>query len=563
MNDQHRPTPLSKPAARRQHDADTVAAEPTAPGYDWAMSLGVDHRLNQLDATAELPDDADTTDAAGEPDPFAKIGLTYDDVLLLPGETDVIPSDVDTTSRLTREISLRIPLVSAAMDTVTESRMAIAMARQGGIGILHRNLSIDDQAYQVDLVKRTQTGMISNPVTIGPDATLEELDGLAGEYRISGFPVVDPDRMLIGMITNRDLRFTPVAEWSSTRVRDVMTPTPLVTGRVGISRDEATALLRQHKRERLPIVDEQGRLAGLITVKDFVKSEQFPHASKDDHGRLLVGAAIGFFGDAWERATRLVEAGVDVLVADTANGHARLMLDMVRRLKADPATRHVQVIGGNVATRAGAQALVDAGVDAVKVGVGPGSICSTRVVAGVGVPQVTAIYDASLACRRAGVPVIGDGGLQYSGDIAKALVAGADTVMLGSLLAGCEESPGELIFVNGKQFKSYRGMGSLGAMASRGKKSFSKDRYFQADVASDDKIIAEGIEGQVAYRGPLGNVVHQLVGGLHQSMFYVGAATVPQLKARGKFVRITSAGLKESHPHDIQMTVEAPNYSGR
>jgi IMP dehydrogenase len=563
MNDQHRPTPLSKPAARRQHDADTVAAEPTAPGYDWAMSLGVDHRLNQLDATAELPDDADTTDAAGEPDPFAKIGLTYDDVLLLPGETDVIPSDVDTTSRLTREISLRIPLVSAAMDTVTESRMAIAMARQGGIGILHRNLSIDDQAYQVDLVKRTQTGMISNPVTIGPDATLEELDGLAGEYRISGFPVVDPDRMLIGMITNRDLRFTPVAEWSSTRVRDVMTPTPLVTGRVGISRDEATALLRQHKRERLPIVDEQGRLAGLITVKDFVKSEQFPHASKDDHGRLLVGAAIGFFGDAWERATRLVEAGVDVLVADTANGHARLMLDMVRRLKADPATRHVQVIGGNVATRAGAQALVDAGVDAVKVGVGPGSICTTRVVAGVGVPQVTAIYDASLACRRAGVPVIGDGGLQYSGDIAKALVAGADTVMLGSLLAGCEESPGELIFVNGKQFKSYRGMGSLGAMASRGKKSFSKDRYFQADVTSDDKIIAEGIEGQVAYRGPLGNVVHQLVGGLHQSMFYVGAATVPQLKARGKFVRITSAGLKESHPHDIQMTVEAPNYSGR
>jgi IMP dehydrogenase len=563
MNDQHRPTPLSKPAARRQHDADTVAAEPTAPGYDWAMSLGVDHRLNQLDATAELPDDADTTDAAGEPDPFAKIGLTYDDVLLLPGETDVIPSDVDTTSRLTREISLRIPLVSAAMDTVTESRMAIAMARQGGIGILHRNLSIDDQAYQVDLVKRTQTGMISNPVTIGPDATLEELDGLAGEYRISGFPVVDPDRMLIGMITNRDLRFTPVAEWSSTRVRDVMTPTPLVTGRVGISRDEATALLRQHKRERLPIVDEQGRLAGLITVKDFVKSEQFPHASKDDHGRLLVGAAIGFFGDAWERATRLVEAGVDVLVADTANGHARLMLDMVRRLKADPATRHVQVIGGNVATRAGAQALVDAGVAAVKVGVGPGSICTTRVVAGVGVPQVTAIYDASLACRRAGVPVIGDGGLQYSGDIAKALVAGADTVMLGSLLAGCEESPGELIFVNGKQFKSYRGMGSLGAMASRGKKSFSKDRYFQADVASDDKIIAEGIEGQVAYRGPLGNVVHQLVGGLHQSMFYVGAATVPQLKARGKFVRISSAGIKESHPHDIQMTVEAPNYSGR
>jgi IMP dehydrogenase len=491
------------------------------------------------------------------------MGLTYDDVLLLPGETDVVPSEVDTTSRLTREIDLRIPLVSSAMDTVTESRMAIAMARQGGIGVLHRNLSIEDQAYQVDLVKRTQTGMISNPVTIGPGATLEDLDRRCGEYRVSGLPVVDADTTLLGMITNRDLRFTPVAEWATTRVRDVMTPMPLVTGPVGISREDATTLLRQHKRERLPLVDAQGRLAGLITVKDFVKSEQFPDASKDGHGRLMVGAAVGYFGEAWERATTLIEAGVDVLVVDTAHGHARLLLDMIRRLKADPATRHVQVIGGNIATRAGAQALVDAGVDGVKVGVGPGSICTTRVVAGVGVPQVTAIYDASLACRRAGVPVIGDGGLQYSGDIAKALVAGADTVMLGSLLAGCEESPGDLIFVNGKQFKSYRGMGSLGAMSSRGKKSYSKDRYFQADVTSDDKIVPEGIEGQVAYRGPLGNVVHQLVGGLHQSMFYVGARTVPELKARGRFVRITSAGLKESHPHDIQMTVEAPNYSGQ
>ena len=531
--------------------------------YDWAMSLGVDlDNRQRLEESAPAP--ASAAAPAPEPeehDPFGKLGLTYDDVLLLPGETDVIPSEVDTTARLTREISLRVPLVSAAMDTVTESRMAIAMARQGGLGVLHRNLSIQDQAYQVDLVKRTQTGMISNPITIGPDATLEELDRICGEYRVSGLPVVQPDSTLIGMITNRDLRFTPVAEWGTTLVRDVMTPMPLVTGAVGISRDDATALLRQHKRERLPLIDDRGRLAGLITVKDFVKSEQFPHASKDDHGRLLVGAAIGFFGDAWERATTLVDAGVDVLVADTANGHARLLLDMIRRLKSDPATAHVQVIGGNVATRAGAQALVDAGVDAVKVGVGPGSNSTTRVVAGVGVPQVTAIHDASLACRRAGVPVIGDGGLQYSGDIAKALVAGADTVMLGSLLAGCEESPGDLIFVNGKQFKSYRGMGSLGAMASRGKKSYSKDRYFQADVSSDDKIVPEGIEGQVAYRGPLGNVVHQLVGGLHQSMFYVGAHTIPELQARGKFVRITSAGLKESHPHDIQMTVEAPNYS--
>ena len=502
-------------------------------------------------------------DGAGERPLVTELGLTYDDVLLLPGETDVVPSEVDTTTRLTRELTLSVPLVSAAMDTVTESRMAIAMARIGGIGILHRNLSIDDQAYQVDLVKRTQTGMISNPVTIGKDATLEELDETCGRYRVSGLPVVAPDQTLLGIVTNRDLRFTPVAEWGTTLVRDVMTPMPLITGRVGISHEEATTLLRQHKRERLPIVDERGRLAGLITVKDFVKSEQFPNASKDADGRLLVGAAIGFFGDAWERATRLVEAGVDVLVADTANGHARLLLDMIRRLKSDPATAHVQIIGGNIATRAGAQALIDAGVDGVKVGVGPGSICTTRVVAGVGVPQVTAIYNAAKACRPAGIPLIGDGGLQYSGDIAKALVAGADTVMIGGLLAGSEESPGELVLINGKQFKAYRGMGSLGAMASRGKKSYSKDRYFQADVTSDDKIVPEGIEGQVAYRGPVGAVTHQLIGGLHQSMFYVGAPTIADLNARGQFVRITSAGLKESHPHDVTGIVDAPNYSSR
>jgi IMP dehydrogenase len=504
---------------------------------------------------------SDRSDQAA--DVLAPLGLTYDDVLLLPGETDVIPSEVDTTTRLTREISLRVPLVSSAMDTVTESRMAIAMARQGGIGVLHRNLSIEDQAYQVDLVKRTQTGMISNPITIGADATLEDLDEICGQYRVSGLPVVDSDNRLLGIITNRDLRFTPVAEWATTKVDEMMTPMPLITAPVGISREDATALLRQHKRERLPIVDAEGRLAGLITVKDFVKSEQFPQASKDDHGRLLVAAAIGYFGDAWQRATTLVEAGVDVLVPDVANGHARLMLEVIRRLKSDPATRHVQVLAGNIGTREGAQALVDAGADGVKVGVGPGSICTTRVVAGVGVPQVTAINEAAQAAGAAGVPVVGDGGLQYSGDIAKALVAGADTVMIGSLLAGCEESPGELVLVNGKQFKAYRGMGSLGAMASRGKKSFSRDRYFQADVTSDDKIVPEGIEGQVPYRGPVSAVAHQLIGGLHQSMFYVGARTVPELKARGRFVRITAAGLKESHPHDIQSIVEAPNYSTR
>ena len=501
-------------------------------------------------------------DSSGIPEKFAPLGLTYDDVLLLPGATDVHPGEVDTTSRLTREVSIRVPLISAAMDTVTEARMAIAMARQGGIGVLHRNLSVEDQAYQVDLVKRTQTGMISNPITIHPKATLEELDERCGQYRVSGLPVVDEDHVLLGIVTNRDLRFTPVAEWSTTLVSDVMTPMPLITGHDGISRDEATLLLRQHKRERLPIVDDRGRLTGLITVKDFVKSEQYPNASKDPDGRLLVAAAIGYFGDAWERATTLVEAGVDVLVADTAHGHVQLLLDMVRRIKTDPATRHVQVIGGNVATRAGAQAFVDAGADAVKVGVGPGSICTTRVVTGVGVPQITAVYEASLACRPAGVPVIADGGLQYSGDIAKAIVAGAESVMVGSMLAGCDESPGDVIFVNGKQYKSYRGMGSLGAMSSRGKKSYSKDRYFQAEVDSDDKIVPEGVEGRVAYRGPLSAVAHQLIGGLRQSMFYVGARSVPELQEKGQFIRITAASLKESHPHDIQMTAEAPNYTG-
>jgi IMP dehydrogenase len=515
------------------------------------------------DGTAAPDDLPGSTPAAGIPDKFAPLGLTYDDVLLLPGETDVVPAEVDTTTRLTREIDLKVPLLSSAMDTVTESRMAIAMARQGGLGVLHRNLSIEDQAYQVDLVKRTQTGLIPNPVTIGPKATLAELDEICGEYRVSGLPVIDEDRTLLGIITNRDLRFVPVAEWAHRLVGDVMTPMPLITGRDGISREEATRLLRQHKRERLPIVDEQGRLTGLITVKDFVRGEQYPDASYDGVGRLMVGAAIGYFGDAWERAATLVEAGVDVLVADTAHGHVRLLLDMVRRLKSDPATRHVQVIGGNVATRAGAQAFVDAGSDAVKVGVGPGSICTTRVVTGVGAPQVTAVYDAWLACKDAGVPVVADGGLQYSGDIAKAVAAGADSVMVGSLLAGCDESPGDLIFVNGKQYKAYRGMGSLAAMSSRGRKSYSKDRYFQAEVASDDKLVPEGIEGRVAYRGPLAAVVHQLVGGLRQSMFYVGARTVPELRERGRFIRITQASLKESHPHDILMTAEAPNYTGR
>jgi IMP dehydrogenase len=505
----------------------------------------------------------DEDDRAAVEAKFGYTGLTYDDVLLLPNHTDVIPSEVDTTTRLTREISLAVPLVSAAMDTVTETRMAIAMARQGGLGVLHRNLSIAEQAQQVDTVKRSESGMILDPVTVGPDATVAELDALCARYRVSGLPVVDEQSRLLGIVTNRDLLFIATETYPSLLVRDVMTPMPLVTGPEGISRADAAALLAKHRVEKLPLVDREGRLTGLITVKDFVKTEQYPKATKDADGRLRVGAAIGFHGDAWERACALVEAGVDVIVADTANGQASLLLAMVARLKTDPATAHVQVIGGNVATRSGAQALVDAGADAVKVGVGPGSICTTRVVAGVGVPQVSAIFEAARACRPSGVPVIGDGGLQYSGDIAKALVAGADTVMLGSLLAGCEESPGALVFVNGKQFKHYRGMGSLAAMASRGRVSYSKDRYFQADVDTDEKIVAEGIEGQVPFRGPLAAVAHQLVGGLHQSMFYLGARSVPELQERGRFIRITPAGLKESHPHDIQMTVEAPNYQAR
>ena len=498
-------------------------------------------------------------DVDGVPAKFATLGLTYDDVLLLPGESDMAPEEIDTSSLVSRNVRVNVPLLSAAMDKVTEARMAIGMARQGGVGVLHRNLSIEDQARQVDQVKRSESGMVADPITIRPDATLEEADALCGRFRISGVPVTDGAGKLLGIVTNRDMAFELDR---SRQVRDVMTPMPLVTGQVGISRDEAMQLLRRHKIEKLPLVDPAGTLKGLITVKDFVKAEQYPLASKDAEGRLVVGAAVGVAGDAYDRAEALVEAGVDFVVVDTAHGHSRLVGDMVAKIKSN--FPRVDVVGGNIATRDGAKSLIDAGADGVKVGVGPGSICTTRVVAGIGVPQVTAIYEAALAAKEAGVPVIGDGGLQYSGDIAKALVAGADTVMLGSLLAGCEESPGELLFINGKQFKSYRGMGSLAAMQTRGgDKSYSKDRYFQEGVTGDDKLIPEGVEGQVAYRGPVSAVVHQLVGGLKQSMFYVGGRTVPQMKENGRFVRITSAGLKESHPHDIQMTTEAPNYARR
>lgn len=494
-------------------------------------------------------------------DPFAFTGLTYDDVLLLPAHTDVIPSEADTSTQLTRRVRLAMPLISAAMDTVTETRMAVAMARNGGLGILHRNLSIQDQAEMVDRVKRSEAGMITNPLTTTVDATVAEVDAICGEYRVSGLPVVDQAGVLLGIITNRDMRFIDPKDRANVRVSEAMTRMPLITARTGISRDEAAELFKQHKIEKLPLVDADGRLTGLMTVKDFDKEEQYPFATKDDAGRLRVGAAVGFFGDAWKRAGQLVEAGVDVLVVDTANGDSKGVLDIIAKIKADPAFASVDVIGGNVATYNGAKALVDAGADAVKVGVGPGSICTTRVIAGVGVPQVTAVYEAAKAATPAGVPVIADGGLQFSGDIAKALVAGASSVMMGSLLAGTDESPGDLVFVGGKQYKTYRGMGSLGALQTRGERtSYSKDRYFQADVPSDEKLIPEGIEGQVPYRGPVGAVAHQMTGGLRQSMFYVGARSITELKERGQFVRITSAGLKESHPHDIQMVVEAPNY---
>jgi IMP dehydrogenase len=402
--------------------------------------------------------------------------------------------------------------------------------------------------------------MISHPVTTTPYKTIQEVDDLCGKYRVSGLPVIDEAGLLVGIVTNRDMRFVLEVQRTTTLVKDVMTPMPLIVGKVGINPDEAMAMLAQHRIEKLPLVDNNGKLRGLITVKDFDKSEKYPNASKDGAGRLLVGAAIGVGPDAWERAMALVETGVDMLVVDTAHGHNSAVLEMIRRLKNEHFAQHADIVGGNVATREGAQAIVDAGADGVKVGVGPGSICTTRVVAGVGVPQITAVYLASLAAKPAGVPVIADGGLQYSGDIPKALVAGANSVMLGSLLAGTDESPGDVTYVGGKQFKTYRGMGSLGAMQSR---SFSKDRYFQDDVLREDKLVPEGIEGRVPYRGNVASVVHQLTGGLRAAMGYVGGATIPELQQKGKFVRITSAGLRESHPHDIQMTIEAPNYGTR
>jgi IMP dehydrogenase len=481
---------------------------------------------------------------------FAREGLTFDDVLLLPAESSVLPNDVSTETRLTRSLGLRIPIVSAAMDTVTEARLAIALAREGGIGIVHRNLSIADQVAEVDKVKRSESGTIVEPMTLPPDAAVADALTLMERYHVSGVPITDERGVLVGILTNRDLRFE---RDTSQPISAVMTSTDLVTAPVGTTHEEAQAILGRHRIEKLPLVDADGRLTGLITVKDIQKRVDFPDATKDDHGRLRVGAAVGVGPDALERAAALADAQVDVLVVDTAHGHSAGVLDVVRRLRS---SYDVPLVAGNIATEEAAEALIDAGADAVKVGVGPGSICTTRVVAGVGVPQVTAVHDVARAAARTGVPVIADGGITSSGDIAKAIAAGADTVMLGSMLAGTDESPGDVILVQGERFKEYRGMGSLGAMRAR---SFSKDRYFQGDVEDVDKLVPEGIEGRVPYKGQLAPLLHQLVGGLRQAMGYCGAPTIDALK-RAQFVRITGAGLRESHPHDVVITKDAPNY---
>ncbi|WP_296213151.1 IMP dehydrogenase [Corynebacterium sp. YSMAA1_1_F7] len=495
-----------------------------------------------------------------DPNKVALVGLTFDDVLLLPAASEVIPSGVDTSTKFTRNIDLNIPVASAAMDTVTEARMAVAMARHGGIGVLHRNLSIEDQAQQVEIVKRSEAGMVTDPVTASPDMTIQEVDELCARYRISGLPVVDDEGVLVGILTNRDMRFETDF---SRKVSEAMTPMPLVVAQEGVSAEAALSLLSEHKVEKLPIVDGAGKLTGLITVKDFAKREQYPLAAKDSSGRLLAAAGIGTGEDAWTRAGNLVDAGVDVLIVDTAHAHNRGVLDMVSRVKKEFGDR-VDVVGGNLATREAAQAMVDAGADGIKVGIGPGSICTTRVVAGVGAPQITAIMEAAVPAKKAGVPIIADGGMQFSGDIAKALAAGASTVMLGSMLAGSAETPGEIVTINGKQYKRYRGMGSMGAMQGRGlsgeKRSYSKDRYFQADVKSEEKLVPEGIEGRVPFRGSIGSILHQQVGGLRAAMGYTGAATIPELH-NARFVRITGAGLRESHPHDVQGIMEAPNYN--
>ena len=477
-------------------------------------------------------------------------GLTFDDMLLVPGYSEVLPSQVRIHSRLTPQISLNIPICSAAMDTVTEGKLAIALAREGGLGIVHKNMSTEEQVAEIDKVKRSESGVIVDPFYLHPDNKVSEAVELMEHYHISGVPIVDEDKKLVGIITNRDLRF--VSEYEQP-IKEVMTKENLITAPEGTKLDGATEILRRHKVEKLPIVDADGVLKGLVTIKDIRKARDFPNACKDEHGLLRVGAALGVGEEALAAAEIFIDAGADVLVVDTAHGHSRPVIETVRALR----KRHpgVPLIAGNIATGEAAEALIEAGADGVKVGVGPGSICTTRVVAGIGVPQLTAIMAAARVAHKKGKTVIADGGIRYSGDVAKAIAAGADSVMIGSLFAGTDESPGEVVIYRGRSFKSYRGMGSLGAM----KEGRSRERYFQQD-RPDEKLVPEGIEGLVPYKGPLGGVVQQLVGGLRAGMGYVGAADIAELQAKSRFVKITAAGVKESHPHDVVITKEAPNY---
>ncbi len=487
-------------------------------------------------------------------DKFALEGLTFDDVLILPAASSVLPRDASTQTRLTRAININIPILSAAMDTVTEARLAIALAREGGIGIIHRNLSIEEQAQEVDKVKRSESGMITDPITMEPTAPLSEALAAMQHFHISGIPITENGK-LVGILTNRDIRF----ETSFDRpIAELMTRDHLITVPVGTTLEQARDSLHRYKIEKLPVVDEHGMLKGLITMKDIQKKILYPNAAKDEYGRLRVGAAVGVGSDTDARCAALIEEGVDVLVIDTSHAHSHMVIEMVARVKSRFG-KQVQLMAGNVVTAEATEALIQAGVDAVKVGIGAGAICTTRVIAGIGMPQITAIYDCARVAKQYNVPVVGDGGIQYSGDIAKAIAAGADSVMLGSLLAGVDESPGELIISQGERFKDYRGMGSIAAMKQR---SYSKDRYFQGDTIEESGLIAEGIEARVPYKGMLGPLIHQLVGGLRQSMGYAGCATIPEMQQKTRFVRITGAGLRESHPHDVMITKEAPNYYG-
>ncbi len=477
-------------------------------------------------------------------------GLTFDDVVVIPAASEVIPSDVITTAQVTREIALNTPILSAAMDTITEAPMAIALAQNGGMGIVHRAGPVSHQAGEVEKVKKSEGGMVVDPVTVGPEVEIGVAVGMMAHFGISGIPVTEDGR-LVGILTRRDLQFE---DDMTVPVGRIMTSENLVTAVVGTGLDEAKATLHKHRIEKLPVVDEHGKLAGLFTIKDVEKRIQYPNAAKDSSGRLRVGAAVGVGADTMDRVQALVDAGVDLIVVDTAHGHSIKVLDRVREIKA--AYPSLQVVGGNVATAEGAEALIKAGVDGVKVGVGPGSICTTRMVSGCGMPQLTAIANAAKVCAAQGIPVIGDGGIKFSGDVTKAIVAGADCVMLGSYFAGTDESPGEVILYQGRSYKSYRGMGSLGAM----EKSSSRDRYFQDAVVEADKLVPEGIEGRVPYKGKVGEVIYQLVGGLRAGMGYAGCRTIPELKENGRFVRLTHSGLVESHAHDVIITKEAPNY---